>query len=122
MGIAAYILFAGLDVCFTLKGIQGDVFLEGNPLMKYMMESFGPLKGLLIEKTLVFILALTVAVISYSGIEKDSDWIYYLTLSKMTKNWMKRKKRYTIAFIPLYIVAAAQGIAALSWVKLLFSE
>ncbi len=37
------------DVYFTLKGIDGNVSLEGNPIMRYMMQNFGLFGGLILE-------------------------------------------------------------------------
>jgi hypothetical protein len=118
IGISLYLLFASFDVYFTLKGIKGDVSLEGNPMMRYMMVTFGLTGGLIIEKTLVFFAALMLALIAFRGIEKEAPWVYYLALTRLTRRWMKRKKRYWVAFLPIYLVALAQGSAASSWVIL----
>lgn len=117
---ALYLSFASLDSYFTLQGIQGDVSLEGNPIMKFMMQSFGLTMGLVIQKSLIFALAFVMAKITYIGIDKESNWVYYLALTPMTRRWMKRKKRYFVAFLPLYLVAFAQSLAALSWAYILF--
>ena len=118
-GVALYLLFAALDGYFTLEGIQGDITLEGNPIMQYMMTIFGPLGGLIIEKTLVLVIALAVAIVAAIGIEKNAGWVYYLAFTQTTRNWMKREKRRWVAFIPIYFVAAAQGFGAASWVLLM---
>ena len=118
IGIPLYVLLAALDVYFTLSGINGDIALEGNPVMRYMMASFGPMGGLVIEKSLVFLISLILSIIAFIGIEKEADWVYYLALTRLTRNWMKRKKRYWVAFAPIYFVALAQGVAATSWVLL----
>ena len=119
VGVALYVLFAALDSYFTLGGIQGDITLEGNPVMQYMMTRFGPLGGLIIEKALVMVIALAVAIVAAIGIEKDAGWVYYLAFTQTTRNWMKRQKRRWVAFIPIYFVAAAQGVAAASWILLM---
>lgn len=119
VGVALYVLFAALDSYFTLGGIQGDITLEGNPIMQYMMTRFGPLGGLIIEKALVLVIALAVAIAAAFGIEKDAGWVYYLAITQTTRNWMKREKRRWVAFIPIYFVAAAQGVAAASWILLM---
>ena len=118
-GLTLYLLFALFDVYFTLQGIQGDITLEGNPVMQYMMSRFGLLGGLVIEKALVMNIALAVAIVAAIGIEKDAAWVYYLAFTQVTRNWMKRRKRLWVAFILIYFVAAAQGIAAASWVLLM---
>ena len=79
-GLTLYVLFAVLDAYFTLAGIQGDLALEGNPLIRYMMTRFGLLGGLIIEKTLVLVVALAVAIAAAIGIEKEANWVYYLCL------------------------------------------
>ncbi len=118
IGIPLYVLLASLDVYFTLRGINGEIALEGNPVMRYMMVSFGPMGGLIIEKSLVLLISLIVSIVAFIGIEKEADWVYYLALTRLTRNWMKRKKRYWVAFAPIYFVALSQGIAATSWALL----
>ena len=117
--ISIYALFALLDGYLTLSGINGNIALEGNPVMRYMMVSFGLIGGLIVEKSLVLLVSLLVAIVAVIGIEKEADWIYYLALTRVTRNWMKRKKRYWVAFVPAYFVAVAQGLAATSWVYLI---
>jgi len=119
IGISLYVLFASLDVYFTLKGVSGDITLEGNPVMRYMMFSFGLMGGLIIEKSLVLLISLIVSIVAFIGIEKEADWVYYLAFTPATRNWMKRKKRYWVAFVPIYFVALSQGLAATSWVLLI---
>jgi len=87
--------------------------------MRYMMLNFGLLGGLIVGKAFVFIIALILAIIAFIGIEKEADWVFYLALTRLTRNWMKRKKRYWVAFAPIYLVALSQGLAAASWVHLI---
>jgi hypothetical protein len=119
ISISFYAIFASFDVYFTLKGINGDISLEGNPIMRYMMLNFGLLGGLIVEKTFVFLIALILAIIAFIGIDKKANWVYYLALTSLTRNWMKRKRRYWVAFVPLYFVAISQGVAATTWIILL---
>lgn len=114
-GISLYIVFASLDIYFTLKGIDGDISLEGNPAIRYMMSNFGILEGLLLEKTLVLLAASLIAVVCFRGIDQEADWVYYLAITRLAKNWLKRKKRHWIAFLPLYLTALSQGLAAAAW-------
>ena len=119
IAIFLYVLFASLDIYFSLMGFNGDVSLEGNPVMRYMMGTFGMMGGLFVEKSLVFLVALIVAIVSVMGIENEADWVYYVALTRFTQNWMKRKKRYWVAFLPLYFVAFSQGLAAAAWIHLI---
>lgn len=115
VAILIYVVFASLDIYFTLKGLGGDISLEGNPAIRYMMVNFGISEGLVLEKTLVLFAASFIAVVCFRGIDQEADWVYYLALTRLTKNWLKRKKRHRIAFLPLYFVALSQGIAAAAW-------
>jgi len=119
IGISIYALCAFLDGYLTLRGMRGDLSLEGSPIMRFMMETFGFVGGLLVAKTLVLVAALSLAIVACIGIHRQSNWIYYLALSRLTKSWMKKKRRYWVAFVPLYIIAIAQGFAAVSWLYLL---
>jgi hypothetical protein len=119
ISISLYVLFALLDIFFTLKGVRGDISMEGNPIIRYMMVNFGLVGGLVVEKSLVLLLGAVVAIISFIGIEREADWVYYLAFTRVTRNWMKRKKRHWVAFLPIYFVAFSQGVAAASWVYLM---
>lgn len=122
ISVSLYAIFASFDVYFTLKGISGDVSLEGNPIMRYMMLNFGLRGGLIVEKAFVFLISLILAIITFFGIDKKANWVYYLALTSLTRNWMKRKRRYWVAFVPLYFVALSQGLAASSWVYIMAIE
>jgi hypothetical protein len=111
-GIFLYLLFSSLDVFFTLRGVNGDISMEGNPVMRSMMFYFGLTGGLIMEKVIVLLISLAVALVAATGIDKKSDWVYYLAFTRKTRDWMKRKKRYYVAFFPLYLVALSQGRAA----------
>ncbi len=87
--------------------------------MRYMMAGFGLMGGLIVEKSLVLLAGISVAIVAVIGIEKDADWVFYLAFTRVTRNWMKRKKRYWVAFLPLYFVAFSQGVAAAFWVHLI---
>ena len=75
ISISLYVFFALLDIFFTLKGVHGDIAIEGNPIMRYMMANFGLMGGLIVEKSLVLLLATTVAIAAVIGIEKEVDWV-----------------------------------------------
>ena len=64
-------------------------------------------------------LLISIAIVTFNGIEKKADWVYYLALTRITRNWMKRKKRYWVAFVPLYFVAISQGVAVAAWIYLM---
>ncbi len=115
IGILLYVVFASLDIYFTLKGIDGDISLEGNPAIRYMMSNFGIFQGLFLEKALVLLAASLIAIVCFRGIDREADWVYYLAITRLAKNWLKRKKRHWIAFLPLYFVAFSQGVAAAAW-------
>lgn len=119
IGISLYGLFAFLDAYFTLAGMDGDITLEGNPIMQRMMIYFGLKGGLIVEKSLVLLVALILAVVTAKGIERKAEWVYLLAFTPATRRWMKRKRRRWVAFIPVYFVAVAQGVAAGSWVYLM---
>ncbi len=87
-----------------------------------MILNFGLLGGLIVENALVFLITLILAIITYIGIDKKANWVYYLALTSLTRNWMKRKRRYWVAFVPLYFVALSQGLAASSWVYIMAIE
>lgn len=120
LGLALYAVFATADTLLTLHGTQGDLALEGNPVMQFMMATFGPVAGLVLEKLLVAVLATLLAFAVLRGIHAERPWVYWLALTPLTRRWMRRRRRYWIAHLPLYLAALAQGLAALSWYYLVF--
>ncbi len=116
VGSALYLILAGLDVCLTLIGIDGDISMEANPIMQFMMETFGLLPGLVIEKTLVFLSVVIIGLKTGTGIKDRKKWVYYLALTPITKRWMMRKRRYFVAYVPLYLVCIGQAAAVTMWV------
>ena len=117
-GTVLFLLLGGMDIVFTIDGLDGNPAMEGNPLLRGLMENYGILTGLLFGKTGVLLIAVALSLIAARGISRNSNWVYYLALTKLTRNWMKQKKRFWVAFLPLYLIAAAQGLAALSWIML----
>ncbi len=120
VGTTLYFQLAGLDIYLTLKGTAGNLSLEGNPVMRFMMTEFGFLGGLLIEKLLVLAAMIFLGVKVGAGIKEKKNWVYYLALTPMTKRWMKRKRRFFVAFIPLYLVDLGQAVAVGLWANLLY--
>jgi hypothetical protein len=120
LGLVLYVLFAWADTRLTLIGIQGDLALEGNPIMRFMMETFGPLAGLVIQKGLVGLLASLFTLITAWGIHHQRPWVYSLAFFPLSRSWMRRQRRYWVAFSVLYLTALAQGLAAASWAYLLY--
>ena len=120
LGLALYGVFATADTLLTLHGTQGDLALEGNPVMQFMMAIFGPVAGLVLEKLLVAIVATLLAFVVLRGIHAELPWVYRLALTPLSRRWMRHRRRYWIAHLPLYLAALAQGAAALSWAYLIF--
>jgi hypothetical protein len=119
IGLPLFVTFASTDAWYTLKGLQGDLTLEANAIMRFMMEQFGLVGGLIIEKSLVLVVSLVVALVAAYGIEHEREWVYWLALTPMTKRWMRHKKRRFIAYLPIHLATLAQAIAAFSWVYLI---
>jgi hypothetical protein len=119
IGIPLFVIFGSMDTWFTLNGMQGNLSLEGSPIMRTMMTQFGLLPGLIIEKTLVLVTTLIIALITAHGIEKESPWVYLLAITPITKRWMRAKKRRFVAYLPLYLAALAQAAAAFTWLYLI---
>ena len=122
LGCTLYILCAAADIYLTRIGMDGDISLEANPFIREMMVMFGIVPGMLITKGLVLLLALVISVVAYRGIDNRSAWVYYLALTRVTRAWMRRRRRYWVAFLPLYLVALSQGVAALSWFYLIYLQ
>jgi hypothetical protein len=93
--------------------------MEGNPVMRSMMIYFGVTGGLILEKVIVLLISLAAALVAVTAIDRESDWVYRLAFTRRTRDWMKRQKRYYVAFFPLYFVALSQCLAAAAWICLM---
>ena len=119
VGTTLFLVLAGLDIYLTLKGTAGNLAMEGNPVMRFMMSQFGHLGGLLIEKSLVLAVVIILGVKVGTGIKEKKNWVYYLALTPMTRRWMKRKRRFFVAYVPLYLVDLGQAVAVGLWFLLI---
>lgn len=115
VGLGLYALGAVLDIRMTSAGIAGDLALEGNPVMRWMMARFGLEAGLWLEKALVGLLCVFIGKYGAPEIKRKSEWIWKVPMTPWARAWMKRGERSWIAYIPLYGTALFQGLAALSW-------
>lgn len=115
VGTALYVLAALADITMTLLGMDGDIKLEGNPVMRAAMAQLGLETGLFLQKALVGAICFVIAKYGEREIKRGADWIWKLPSTKRTKAWMRRGDRSWIAYTPLYGVAVSQLLAAASW-------
>ena len=81
------------DSIATVHGINADTLNEGNPLIRYAMNKFGIISGLLLSKVFVFGIILIMATIVCRKYRADKQYIS----------------------IPIYSVGIAQILASLWW-------
>ena len=118
IGVGIFVAGAAADVYMTITGTAGDLQLEGNPIMRWVMAQFGHQTGLLIQKATVGTAAAFIAAFGERAIKNREKWIEKVPSTKWARAWMARKDRSWIAYLPLYIVAMAQGFAAVGWIAL----
>ena len=117
-GVALYAAAAVTDGYVTLEGVGVDLALEGNPLMRAMMQQFGAEMGLAMQKAMIAGATIAIAVVGERAIQRQDPWIWKVPTSRWVRSWMRRKDRSWIAFIPLYAATAGQVLAVASWVAL----
>jgi len=115
VGTALYVLAALADITMTLLGMDGDIKLEGNPVMRAAMAQLGLETGLFLQKALVGAICFVIAKYGEREIKRGADWIWKLPSTKRTRAWMRSGDRSWIAYTPLYAVAISQLLAAASW-------
>ena len=118
IGLVLFALAAVADIRMTLAGMDGDLDLEGNPIMRAVMAAVGVEAGLWLEKGLVGLVCFLIARYGEREIRRGADWIWKVPSTRRTKAWMRRGDRSWIACIPLYGAAVSQLAAAASWVWL----
>ena len=117
-GVALYASASLGDTVLTLNGVGADLALEGNPIVRALMESFGALSGLVIAKAAIGTAAIAISVIWERAIREDRPWTWKIPASSWARRWMQKKDRSWIAFIPLYAAAIAQAFAVAGWLWL----
>jgi hypothetical protein len=118
IGSVLFALTALADIRMTLAGMDGDLELEGNPVMRAVMSAVGAEGGLWLEKGLVGLVCFLIARYGEREIRRGADWIWKVPATRWAKAWMRRGDRSWIAYIPLYGAAISQLAAAASWVWL----
>ena len=114
VGLILYLLLAGFDTYLTVQGIDGNIELEGNPIMRQIMARFGILGGIVLEKGMVLMIALGLAITVSIGIEREAPWVYFPALTPMTRRWMGRRKRRWVAICPFTRWLYSRGWPALA--------
>ena len=115
LGTALYALAACADAAMTLRGLGGDLALEGNPLVRRLMFALGPAAALLLSKTATGAVCFAVARFGEPEIKRRARWIDRLPMFPASRRWLASGDRSWIAHIPLYGTALAQLAAAASW-------
>lgn len=115
VGIALYLTAAIIDAQMTLTGMGGVLELERNLVMRAMMRWLGPEVGLLVQKAAIGGVLILIAVYGERAIRDREPWIWRIASTEWERDWMQRKDRSWIAYVPLYMVAIAQGVAAGIW-------
>jgi len=117
-GAVLYAAAAVADTFMTLSGVGADLQLEGNPMMRAMMQQLGADVGLATQKALIGGGAIAIAVVGESAIRRNESWIWKIPSTRWARGWMRRKNRSWIAFIPLYAATIGQFFAVASWAAL----
>ncbi len=117
-GVLLYLSTALADIWMTLKGMEGELMMEGNPIMRAMMSWLGPELGICLNKSLVFLFCVLLAITLEPEIKRRASWIEKIPMTPWSRAWMRSKDRSWISYIPLYMAGISQGLAALSWLLL----
>lgn len=117
-GVTFYALSASADLQMTMSGSMGAPALEGNPLMRAMMVRFGPEGGLWLEKSLVGLICLVIAVVGEREMKRRAPWLDLIPSTKRMRAWVKSGDRSWTAYTPLYSAALFQLLAAGCWLWL----
>ncbi len=115
IGVGFFLLTAIADIRMTLAGLDGNLELEGNPVMRTIMALFGIEGGIWLEKALVGVICFLIAKYGEREIKRGASWIWKVPSTRWARAWMRREDRSWIAYIPLYGVALSQLVAAASW-------
>jgi len=113
-----YSLAAVADAALTLHGIDNNPELEANLLLRTYMVQYGPLETLVFFKTIVGIICILIAIYLKPEIRRKAEWIKYVPMLPVVRQWLNTGDRSWIAYIPLYATATAWAVAAITWLRL----
>lgn len=119
LGAFCYILAALADIYWTLTGLGGNPALEGNALMRALMERVGIVNGICLGKAAVGLGCFAIAKYGAPEIRRKAPWIDKVPSTRWARDWMNSGDRSWIAILPLYGTALSQLFAAAGWVYLL---
>jgi len=117
-GVVLYAAVALADTNMTLRGVGSDLQLEGNPVMRGMMRQLGAATGLAIQKAVIGVATIAIALVGEPAIQRRESWIWKIPSTPWVRSWMRSGDRSWIAFIPLYAASIGQGFAVASWAAL----
>lgn len=119
IGTAIYLVSAVADAWLTVRGMNGNLDLEANAFMRYLMVRLGIESALVMQKLVVGVLCVIIAKHVKPAIERKAKWIDYVPMFPRTRRWLASGDRSWIAYVPLYATAFAWAFAAASWAVLL---
>ena len=75
-------------------------------------------RSIALNKTVVLLLCVGLALFLVPQIKGRAPWIERVPMTPWSRRWMRRGDRSWISYLPLYLAAFSQGLAALSWALL----
>ena len=119
IGISFYLVSATADAWLTVIGMDGNLDLEANAILRYLMERLGVEPALVLQKLAVGVICVIVARHGKPAIKRKAKWIDHIPMFPRTRRWLASGDRSWIAYIPLYATAVAWALAAAIWAVLL---
>ena len=116
--VALYAAAASADAHLTLRGLGGDLALEGNPILRMAMAGIGTTPALVLHKLTTGAATAGLAHYGHRAIERKAPWIWRIPMTPWVRRWMQRGNRAWIAFIPICALIAAQLAAVACWLAL----
>ncbi len=119
IGIIFYLASATADAWLTVIGMDGNLDLEANAILRYLMEHLGVGPALVMQKLAVGVVCVLIARYAKPAIKRKAKWIDYVPMLPRTRRWLASGDRSWIAYVPLYATALAWSLAAASWAVLM---
>jgi len=114
LGAAIYLTAACVDTHMTLAGLGGNLAMEGNPLLRSTMAWLGPAAGLLAHKLAFGSMMLVIGLLGERALSGRRQTQRGVVRLPWLQAWPDDDCSWA-AYLPLYLCAAGQAVAALSW-------
>ena len=115
VGLIVYVIAASVDSAMTIRGMEGVLDREANPLLRSLMTQFGIIPALILGKSTILAISVAAALVAVPALRDKPDWLWKVPSTEVARRWVRSGDRSWVGYLPLFATAAFQALAAASW-------